>query len=286
MRERTRYPGGVPCWIDTAQPDVDAAVAFYGGLFGWHFENSMPAGAPGRYCVATLRGKRVTAVASIPEGAPATAVWNTYVSVDNADDTAARVAQAGGTITVPPMDVPNNAGRMLSFTDPTGARLNAWQPRDHIGAHLVNEANTWNWSDLNTRDMAAARAFYSQVFGWEMTAVDFDFGFGEAYMVRRPGYADFLEQLDPGVKNRHQEAGAPEGFTDAICWLQPLTDDNVQPHWSITFSVDDPDAIAQQAESLGGTVIVPPFDVPYARITVIKDPQGATFSASKYVPPA
>ena len=70
MRERDGYPPGVPCWVDTAQPDPEAAAAFYGGLFGWEFEDRMPADAPGRYLVAQLRGRDVAAVGSLPPGCP------------------------------------------------------------------------------------------------------------------------------------------------------------------------------------------------------------------------
>jgi predicted enzyme related to lactoylglutathione lyase len=52
----------------------------------------------------------------------------------------------------------------------------------------------------------------------------------------------------------------------------------------VTFAVDDPDAIAETATELGGKVVVPPFDAPWVRTTVIADPQGATFIASKFVP--
>jgi uncharacterized protein len=62
---------------------------------------------------------------------------------------------------------------------------------------------------------------------------------------------------------------------------QPAT---VPPHWSITFAVDDADATAARAAELGGEVVVAPFDAPYVRMTVLRDPQGAQFSASKYVP--
>ena len=67
------------------------------------------------------------------------------------------------------------------------------------------------------------------------------------------------------MRQRHREAGAPGGFTDAIGWLQLMTStqfrDDVPPHWSITFSVDDTDAIAERTKQLGGIVTVPPFDV-------------------------
>ena len=68
MPERDGYIAGVPCWVDTSQPDPDAAAAFYRGLFGWEFEDAMPAGSEGRYLIARLRGGDVAAVSSQPEG--------------------------------------------------------------------------------------------------------------------------------------------------------------------------------------------------------------------------
>jgi uncharacterized protein len=282
---RSRYPAGVPCWIDTAQPDVDAALAFYGGLFGWELADAMPAGAPGRYCMARLRGCDVAAISSA-SSADEPAAWTTYVSVDSADDAAARVTRAGGRVLTPPFDI-LDSGRMAVCADPGGAVFAVWQPNHHHGAQLVNEPNTWNWSHLNTRDMAGAEAFYGAVFGWRATPVDF--GIGDARMLRSPGYGDFLEELDPGVRQRHRDAGAPEGFTDAVAWLQPMSSDQfpeaTPAHWSVTFSIDDADAAAARARRLGGTVMVPPFDVPFSRMAVIRDPQGAVFTVSKYIPP-
>jgi predicted enzyme related to lactoylglutathione lyase len=87
--ERSEYPPGVPCWIDTAQPDPEVAARFYGGLFGWEFEDQMPSDAPGNYFMARLHGRDVAAVGSQPDQAPPTPVWNTYIAVDSADDAAA-----------------------------------------------------------------------------------------------------------------------------------------------------------------------------------------------------
>src|SRR5688500_6321838 len=158
MLERDGYPAGVPCWIDTAQPDVDAAVDFYRGLFGWDFEDRMPADAPGHYFVAKLRGRDVAAVGSQPEGAPPDPVWNTYVWVDDADATAAKGCDAGGAVLTELFDV-LDAGRMAVCADPVGAVFCLWQAGTHRGAQIVNEPNSWNWSDLNTRDVAGAKAF-------------------------------------------------------------------------------------------------------------------------------
>src|SRR4051794_16752932 len=121
-----RYIPGVPCWVDTTQPDPEAAVAFYGALFGWKLENVMPPDSPGKYYTARLGGGDVAAIASAPEGS-SPAVWNTYVWVESADETAAKVGEAGGRVVTAPMDV-GDAGRMAVFADPAGAEFSVWQP--------------------------------------------------------------------------------------------------------------------------------------------------------------
>ena len=64
----------------------------------------------------------------------------------------------------------------------------------------------------------------------------------------------------------------------------PQTDD-AGPHWSVTFAVDDADAVAERAARLGGEILVPPMDAPWVRMTVLGDPAGAVFTASRFVPP-
>jgi uncharacterized protein len=90
MLERDGYPHGVPCWVDTRQPDPEAAVAFYGDLFGWRFEERTPTASSQRYFVAQLRGRDVAGVGSQRDEAPPSPVWTTYVWVDSADEAAAK----------------------------------------------------------------------------------------------------------------------------------------------------------------------------------------------------
>jgi hypothetical protein len=165
---------------------------------------------------------------------------------------------------------------MAIFTDPAGAAFSVWQAGNHRGAQLVNEPGTWNWSLLHTADPAAAAAFYGEVFGWEV-----DVGDGPA-MVRRPGYAEFLERSDPGLRERHAEHGAPEGFSDAIAWIVA---DEGQPRWEVTFSVADADSVARLAETRGGTVVTAPHDTEWTREADLRDPEGATFTISAFRPP-
>jgi uncharacterized protein len=278
--ERDGYIAGVPCWVDTSQPDPEAAAAFYAELFGWELEDTMPAGSEGNYFIARLRGGDVAAIGSIPSEAPQSAAWQTYVWVDSADDTAAKVRAAGGTVVTEPFDV-LDAGRMAVFTDPEGAAFCVWQAGRHKGARVVNEAGALNFNGLATRDVEAAKAFYGAVFGWQTLALD-----GGVLTWTLPGYGDHLERDSPGLRERIAELGADPGFADVVASITPIGDSQpeVPPHWNVTFGTDDADATADKAARLRGTVVAAPFDVPWARMTVIADPQGATFIASQFVP--
>ena len=280
MPERDGYIPGVPCWIDTTQPDPEAAARFYEGLFGWEFENVMPPGSDVKYLIGRIRGGDVAAVSSRPEGAPPGAVWNTYVWVNSADETAAKVREAGGRVLSEPFEV-MDSGRMAVFTDPEGAVFAVWQAKQHKGSRIVNEHGSLNFNNLNTRDPEGAKAFYGAVFGWD--TLELDGGFQTWTL---PGYGDHLELDNPDMRKNMAEVGAPEGFEDVVASLAPIPEDqpDTPPHWGLTFAVDDADEIAKAATQLGGTVVVPPFDAPWVRMTVITDPQGATFTASKYVP--
>jgi uncharacterized protein len=279
MPERDGYIPGVPCWIDTSQPDPDAAVDFYRGLFGWELEDVMPPDAPGKYFIGRIRGGDVAAVGSIPEGAPPMAMWNTYVWVESADDAAAKAKDAGGGVAMEPFDV-MDAGRMAVLMDPEGAAICAWQAKEHKGARVVNEHGSLNFNGLETRDPEGAKAFYGAVFGWTTLAL----GPG-VEMWTLPGYGDYLERDNPGLRKQIADVGGPPGFEDVVASIVPIADDepDIPSHWSVTFAVDDADEIASKATELGGKVVMPPFDAPWVRSTVIADPQGATFTASKFV---
>ena len=280
MPERDGYIPGVPCWIDTNQPDPDAAVDFYGSLFGWELENVMPAESGAKYFMARIRGGDVAAISSVPEGAPPMATWNTYVWVDSADETAAKVSDAGGRVLAEPFDVAE-AGRMAVFADPEGAVFSVWQAGQHKGAKIVNEAGSLNFNGLHTRGVEGAKAFYGTVFGWDILTLD-----GGQQMWALPGYADYLERDNPGLRENIAKVGADPGFADVVASLTTIPDDqpDIPPHWDVTFAADDADAIAERATELGGQVILPPMDVPWSRMTVIADPQGATFNATQFVP--
>lgn len=279
MPERDGYIPGVPCWVDTSHPDPGAAVGFYRDLFGWELEDVMPEGSGSPYFIGRIRGGDVAALGSIPEGAPPMAMWNTYIWVDSADETAAKARNAGGTVIVEPFDV-MDAGRMAVLTDPEGAAFCVWQAKSNKGARVVNEHGSLNFNGLATRDPEGAETFYGAVFGWKTLPLP------SGPMWTLPGYGDHLEENSPGLRDQMAQMGAPDGFIDVVAALTPIADDDADTpaHWSVTFAVDDADATAAKARELGGEVIAGPFDAPWTRMAVIKDPQGASFIASQFVP--
>ncbi len=275
MTDERSYPEGVPCWVDTEQPDVDAARHFYAKLFGWTFSDAVPADAPGRYLIASLDGADVAAIGPTQGDTPVE--WNTYIAAADADAAAASVRAAGGTVTLGPVDA-GPGGRLAGCVDPRGARFRLWQPRRRLGAQLTNAPGSWNFSDLHTGDASAAIGFYARLFGWEFD----DLGF--ATMIRRPGYGDHLAAtVDPGIRERQESISAPPGLADAIAWLAPLT--SGQDHWHVTFSVASRDDSAATAEKLGA-VLISSEDTEWAKTALIRDPQGAELTLSQFTPPS
>ena len=246
MAERDGYIPGVPCWVDTSQPDPDAAAAFYSGLFAWEVEDLMPPGSQGKYLVARLHGGDVAAISTPPEGATGPAAWNTYVWVDSADETTSRVRQAGGTVVMEPFDV-FEAGRMATCTDTEGATFWVWQAKEHRGARIVNEPGALTLNQLTTSDPERAQEFYSGVFGWRFEKVPGDMPYWGIYNGDR---------LNGGMMPLAAEGGVPS-------------------HWLVYFGSEGVDDDAGRIGELGGTVMVAPMPVPGGRILVAQDPQGA-----------
>ena len=99
------YPAGVTSWVDLEVADLESletATRFYGGLFGWTFDQATPDGAPFRYLIAQLDGQDAAGLGGPASSErPGGTEWTTYVAVDDADATAAAVQRAGGQILLP-----------------------------------------------------------------------------------------------------------------------------------------------------------------------------------------
>jgi predicted enzyme related to lactoylglutathione lyase len=242
--------------------DAAAAKRFYTSLFGWQ-ANDLPMGDGMFYTFLRLEGKDVAALSQQSPEMSAQGIppfWTSYVSVASADETAAKAKSLGGQVLGEPFDV-FDAGRMAVIQDPAGATFAVWQPKSHIGAQLVNQPGALCWNELATTDADKARAFYTELFGWEAEVSQF----GE------DTYTMFL--------NNGRANGGMMQITEV--W------GNVPPHWMVYFAVEDCDHSAQKATELGGQLMVPPTEAgDIGRFSLIRDPQGAAFSIIKLNNPA
>ncbi len=249
--EFDRYDDGVPSWVDLGSPDLANTRKFYEALFGWN----CPEGPPeaGGYAVCDLGGKTVAGLGpQMQPDVPPT--WMTYVNVDDADATVAKVKAAGGALLVEPMTV-MEAGRMAILADPLGAVIGLWQPNQHTGAQLANEANIYCWSELITTDLEKSKEFYKAAFGW-----------------------DAEDQGPPG---------GPPAYTEwkvggrRIGGMMLKNDDmpaEMPPNWGVYFAVTDTDAAVAKIKDLGGALFFGPNDIEPGRFAVVADNVGAVFN--------
>jgi predicted enzyme related to lactoylglutathione lyase len=255
MPEFTSYAPGTPSWVDHAAKDLAGSNSFYGSLFGWEADDQGE--DMGHYTLMRKGGKTVAGnMRAMMEGQPS--AWTTYVSVEDADATVDRAKKAGAAVFVEPMDV-TDIGRMAVFADPTGAAIGIWQPKTFAGAELANEAGSFAWNELNTRDVPAAKAFYTDIFGW--TPNDLDMG-GMQYT-----------EWKLGVKS-----------VAGMMTMPDMVPAEVPAHWLVYFGTEDTDATVAKASELGATTLVPPTDIPPGRFAVLMDPDGAAFAVIKMAP--
>jgi predicted enzyme related to lactoylglutathione lyase len=246
-----RYLPGTPCWVDLMASDRTAAMGFYGPLLGWDFE--VTGADAGSYTMGLVEGRRVAGIGEPMPGQDAGPVaWTTYLATDDADATVARIQGAEGTVLVPPMPI-GAEGRIVVAVDPAGGVFGAWEGAAMLGAGVVNQPGTLSWTELHSRNAAAARTFFADVFGYRYTQV----GDGETF-----DYTTFL---------------VGEREVGGIMQMDASFPAEVPSHWLTYFAVDDPDKAVAHAQELGGTVTRQPDDSPYGRIAGVQDPQGARF---------
>ncbi|MFJ7155606.1 VOC family protein [Streptomyces sp. NPDC101118] len=258
----TAFVHGSPSWLDLGSPDTDATAAFYGAVFGWHFVSAGP--EAGGYGFFELGGKTVAAVGPLTEEG-ARPAWMVYFSTDDAQATAQAVTKGGGTVRAEPMDVMGE-GWMGQFTDPGGAQFAIWQPGRTKGLGKTSEDDTLVWVELMADDPVASIDFYGSLFGWRSQEMPTP---GMTYRVLSTADGDIQDASFGGV--------AP---SDAVPHAE-----EVPARWIPYFAVADAAATVAKAEAAGGSVLMPPTDLPdVGTIAWIADPHGAPFAVLKPAP--
>lgn len=243
------YTPGAPYWIELGSTDPQAAHRFYGELFGWDTQELGP--EAGGYGFFLKDGKMVAGVGQATDADRGTS-WAPYFGTQDAAETAQLVTKHGGAVIAEPMEVMEE-GKMAVFTDPNGAYFSVFQPpANNRGLEVRNEVGGLSWVELYSTDIETAKAFYTAVF--PLSARDVPMGDDVSYT---------LFEVDGNAV-----AG---GMT------------TTQNAWGIYFEVDDVDAIADKALSLGATQSLRD-DSPAGRFAALVDPQGGAFSIVKTNP--
>src|SRR5579871_359535 len=235
MAHVDKHPPGAFCWMELATTDQSAAKKFYSSLFGW-VPDDVPMGPDAYYTIFRLQGRACAAAETM--GAERRCFpphWSLYIGVENADVAQAKAQSLGGTVIAPAFDIAS-AGRMAVLRDPTGAFFSVWQPKQNAGIGIAGDPGTFCWADLSTPDRERAKTFYSNLFGWKLTA-----GQGKD----PSGYLHIMngEKAIGGIQTA-------EG-----------RDRNAPPHWLIYWYVSDVDTSTAKAESLGATLLMPPMTI-------------------------
>jgi predicted enzyme related to lactoylglutathione lyase len=258
MADPTYAPIGQFCWTELATSDMAASKAFFANLLGWAAED-MPA-AMGSYTIFRLGGLDVGGgYGNNPEQGPPH--FTCYVQVADAAETAAKAKGLGATVIMDAFDV-EGIGRMAVIQDPTGAVFAVWQSGSHHGAGVFNVPGALCWTELMTRDLDAAEAFYAGLFGWSLKrGTGGGMTYTEACLEGGQPFAGLFKPDWPGAEH-------------------------IPPHWNPYFTVEDVDASAAKAKVLGATILAEPMDIEkVGRFAAIQEPGGAAFSIFKLAHP-
>ncbi len=200
------------------------------------------------YTLFYLDGHCVAGGSSSPEGVPHS-YWSSFISVDNVDEIAKKAIALGANELVPPMDVADE-GRFYGITDPTGAQIMFWQPKNHIGAQIVNTVGAMCWNELYTPDLEVAKKFYTQLLGWEFVEV--------------PEMDNYTV-----IKNNGRSNGGAMKLTPDM--------GGFPPNWTVYFTVANVDDSLSKVKDLGGSVHMGPMDISAGKIAMVADSAGAGF---------
>ena len=261
MGVRESYENGVFNWVDLMTTAPDSAKSFYGTLFGWTFEDRPVPDAP-PYSMAFKGDRPVAALFAMPDEKVAQKIpphWQTYINVDNLETALEKCQTYGGKVIVPPCEI-MEAGRMAVVQDPSGAFVNLWQAKAHIGAGVVNEVNTLCWTELQTWDADKAATFYQSVFDWQTEKDE-----------KPPHYVTCSV-------NNHLNCGIFD-------MAQTELPRNIPARWAVYVNVENLDASMEQVKQLGGKVLMDAIAIEPGRFTTIIDPQGAALSIMELIDP-
>jgi predicted enzyme related to lactoylglutathione lyase len=239
-------------WVELNTPNAKAAQGFYGEVLGWKVQ-SFPMGST-NYDMIDAAGTTIGGYSPQEKGQTQ---WLSYLSVDDVDESAKKVAAAGGKVIDAPSDIPT-VGRFSKVADPQGAVFYLFRSQQEDRPDPAPAPGHFVWNELVTRDAAKAVGFYEKLFGFTHEEMPMPDG-GKYYLLKKDGVS---------------RGGVMTG-----------RDKDAPPTWLPYFSVADADATVARSKKLGAKEYMGPTDIPnVGRFAVLGDPQGATFAVIKPKP--
>jgi predicted enzyme related to lactoylglutathione lyase len=238
---------GEPCWISLFTVDVDAAVSFYGELFGWSVGE--PSEEFGGYRMFLRGAEPIAGLMSNDTGQPS--LWAVYLATTDIAGTVEKATARGATVNVDAMQVAD-LGTMAELVDPAGAAVGAWQADTFPGFATRGAVGAPGWFETLSASYVDSVAFYQDAFGWETHVVS--------------------DTPDFRYTTLGQDEGARAGIMDGAAFL-----DGEPSRWHVYLAVEDTDETVARAVDIGGEVVLQPDDTPYGRIAELQDPAGVRF---------
>ncbi|NTV31543.1 VOC family protein [candidate division WWE3 bacterium] len=242
-----KYPAGTFSWVDFYSTDIHSSKQFVTKLLGWTYQD-MPT-EPGKpdYTMFFLSGLPI-AGGSPTFNQQMPSFWSSYITVDNVDEMAQRAVENEGTVLMNPMDV-MEYGRMATIQDPTGAAVSLWQPKQHIGAGIVNTVGAMCWNELYTKDVQKACDFYGKLFNWTFSKDP------------QSGYVT--------IRNKGRANGGMFELTPSM--------QDMPPCWVVYFTIADMNKSLDLVNTLGGKIYMDVKEIGVGKIAMVADSTGASF---------
>ncbi len=241
---------GKVVFAELVTPDLDAARRFYGGLFGWSFQDA--GGGVNRFTQASVNGRVVAGIVQRPLPSGRRPAWLTFMAADDAAKAAALATHSGAKLLFEPHRIAN-LGQEAILADPQGAVFAVLASSSGDPPDLLAEPGEWIWSSLITTDPDADASFYRSLFGYEVFNL-------------------------PDAQDARHLILASESYARASVNPIPPSRPNARPRWVSYVRVEDATAMAARVAAMGGRVVLPPqLDRHGGKIALVADPQGALF---------
>jgi uncharacterized protein len=252
MSEYTNQHGTF-CWLDLMTTDSVGAKKFYSEVFGWEIMD-IPVAENMVYTMLNLKGRPVSALSDMQPEQKAMNIppyWTSYVAVDDAAEIMEKVAENGGTVVLPVMQIMEE-GFMGILQDPDGAFLGVWQAKNMTGFGYSEEPGTVCWFEHGCHYRDKAIPFLEKTFGWNSETSQMGDNLYTTFMLGEKMVAG-LYQMTPEMSS-------------------------IPSNWLPYFGISSIDMTLEKVAELGGIIIMPKMFVEgVGHFAVVQDPQGGVF---------